>query len=238
MVSMKKFLVNPYAWLVVPLLVLAAVGLAIVWPPNTKDLLTNLIVEVAGILITVLFVDWMLRRRERREWAFADAYIRGDFAATAFQLLARATTLLKYAGWKGHAVSQSDTSEHKPWAFELEYISLEEIRRTLEMADQASLAEFASDAGEFEKTLAAQHARFSTRLNAEETELILRLETTLGSVMNEFNLIGSDSELLYIVEHESKLDEARQEHLQRAAESLRDSVAQSLQLLGHAFESS
>jgi hypothetical protein len=77
--------------LVLPLIGLALLTVILAWPLKSVDILTNLLVEIIGILITVLYVDWILRSRENEKWKNADLLIRADYAGWAMRFIAEIT---------------------------------------------------------------------------------------------------------------------------------------------------
>jgi hypothetical protein len=71
MATIKQLMIG----LVLPLVVVfgLAIILHIKWPAGGFFL--NLSTEIIGILITVCYVEWILRRHERQQWSRMDAKI-------------------------------------------------------------------------------------------------------------------------------------------------------------------
>jgi len=67
--------------IVLPLIAVVIIGIFLIWPPRIDDLLYNLIVEIIGILITILFVEWRIESYEGEKWKQVDLLIKADFAA-------------------------------------------------------------------------------------------------------------------------------------------------------------
>jgi len=229
----RKLLVR----LVLPLTVLALVSIAVIRPPQLRDLLTNLVVEIAGILITVLFVDWILRNREKEKWQSADVQIRADFAALALRFLAESTLFLTDGGWQPPKVAKF-AAQDKPWSLVLEHITPEEIHSAVTRSTQQEMATFAKGIQERIDDLIRQHARYSIRLSPEETDAILQLEGALRGLKTELSLLQDDSNLLDLADEEDDVQDLTARHTRRASEELQQAISHSIGVFGRAFPKS
>ncbi len=77
---MKEFFIvnkNIIKWLVVPLIIIS-ITLFIVkyyFHPNDEGIIVNIITEIIGIIITVLFVGYILNQNEKHNWKIAEKRI-------------------------------------------------------------------------------------------------------------------------------------------------------------------
>ena len=226
--------------LVLILAILLILTLVFNWPPRLPDLLPNFTAEIAGILVTVLFVDWILTRREAERWRMADVQIKADFASVALRFLARTTIFLTGAGWKAPEPEQP-TDQGKPWSFVLEHITLAEVQSTVMRASQDDMAALAEGIHECLVELAQQHTRFSTRLSAGDTDTILQFESHLRGLENELNLLRDDSNLIELLDDDAspqKLEELTSRHLQKASAELHEAITYSLAVFARPFSKS
>jgi len=226
--------------LVLPLAIVALVSLALIWPPHLEDLLGNLVVEVASILITVLFVDWVLKNREAEQWRLADALIKADFAGTALRYIAESAIFLTESGWNAPEVA-APTSQTKPWSFVLEGITLAAIQASMSRATQEQMSTYKDGIRERLKDLATQHTRYSPRLSAGDTDSILQFETALHGLASELDLLTSESDLMDLLDDNAgikEVDELTRTHLNRASEHLHRAVSAALELFERGYPQS
>jgi hypothetical protein len=218
--------------LVLPLVILALVSTILVWPLKLVDVLTNLIVEIVGILITVIYVDWILRSREKEKWEQADSLIMADFAAYALRFVAESTLFLIDGGWHPPDVAKYDSPD-KPWVLLVEHVSDEEIHTALVKVQPKNRESFASGLDQRLEDLLQLHARYSNRLSAEDTKLILELDGTLRSLQTELSLVDDETTLLDMANVSmKKVDLLRSEHMQRSAAKFHEAISYSIRMFG------
>lgn len=226
--------------LVLILAILLILTLVFNWPPRLPDLLPNFTAELAGILVTLLLVDWILTRREAERWRMADVQIKADFASVALRFLARTTIFLTEAGWNAPEPEQP-TDRTKPWSFVLEHITLAEVQSTVMRAGHDKMAAFAEGIHECLAELVQQHTRFSTRLSAGDTETILEFENRLKGLENELSLLGDDSSLIDLLDDDAssqELEDLTSRHLQKVSAELHDAITHSLAVFARPFSTS
>jgi len=221
--------------LVFPLVIIALIGIVLIWPPHLDDLINNLIVEIAGILITVLFVDWIIKTREHEKWEQVDVLIRADFAAWSPKFIAETTMFLSNGGVT-LPESAKFKSPDKPWGFALEYVSFEDIHSALFDTDIDDRESFVTSLQQKLEDLLRLYARYSNRLSAEDIKAILELEGILRPLINEMSLIDDETVLLNLAEGDpARVDSVWTKHIENAANRLKEAITQSIQIFGEFF---
>ena len=129
--------------LVLPLVIVAVIGVFLIWPPRAEDLLYNLIVEIVSILITVLFVDWRIKTHENEKWKQVDTLLKADFAAWSLKFIVE-TSVFLVSGGVSLPKSGKFKSTEKPWGFALEYISSDDVNSAVFDTDNDHRESFAS----------------------------------------------------------------------------------------------
>jgi hypothetical protein len=212
--------------LVLPLVIVALVSTLLIWPPSPKDFLSNLIVEIAGILITVLFVDWLLHSREREKWEHTDTLIKANFAAWAIRFVAETTLFLAAGGWTPPESTKA-TSPDRPWSLVLEQAAIEDMHSALLNATPKHRKSFTQALQQWLQDLIQLHTRHAIRLSAEEASAVLELESALRSVQIELFLVElSDGD-------PARLEAIGTEGFQRASEALNDAVRKAIEVFGN-----
>jgi len=80
--------------LVLPLAIVSIVSLAFVWPIDTEAALVNVATDALSIIVTVLYVDWVLRQHERIQWEEADKYASAEVGQFAHGFMSSVAEIL------------------------------------------------------------------------------------------------------------------------------------------------
>jgi hypothetical protein len=218
--------------LVIPLLSVAIIGIIFIWPPRWDDLVYNLIVEIISILITILFVDWLIKSRENEKWQQVDMLIRADFASWSLKFIAE-TTLFIQAGGVSLPKPSKTNSPNKKWGFALEYATFDNIHAAIFDTNLIDRESFLASLKDKINDLLALYSRYSNRLSAQEIELILEIEGTLRSLVTEMSFIDNDTDLSNLANgNTAGIDSLWIKHVEKTAEVLKEAITQSLELFG------
>jgi hypothetical protein len=218
--------------LVLPLVGLALVSMILIWPLNLIDVFTNLIIEIVGILITIGYVEWILTRLEKEKWEETDILIRADFAAYVVRFASELTLFLVKGGWNPpdpDAMKSHPTG--KLGALALEHISSEEIIDALVKMERKRRESFASQLDLKLEDLRQLYARYSYRLSAEYTKMILELEGSLMSFQTYLSLIDDETTLSNMANPETDdIDLLRSKQVKKNAASLQEVISYLIQV--------
>jgi hypothetical protein len=218
--------------LILPLVAIALIGIILIWPPNLVDLINNLVVEILGILITILFVDWIIKNREKEKWEKVDVLVKADFVAWTLRFIAETTVFIENSGV---AIPQMTklTSPDKPWALALEEISIEHIHSAIYDSDFDEREFYTASLEKGLENLLQLFVRYSNRLSAEDIKVILELEGALRPLIREMLLIDNDADLLNLSGGDStQVDTIWLKHVEKATKNLKEVISQSLQIFG------
>lgn len=224
--------------LVLPLVAIGAISIWLVWPPRIEDLLYNFIVEIASILITILFVDWRIKTHEEEKWKLADTLIKADFSAWSLKFIAE-TSMFLVSGGVALPESGKFKSTEKPWGFALEYVSLDEVCSAVYDTDDEDRDFFAKFLRNMLEDLLNLYARHSSRLSHTDIESILNLESSLRSTINQVKSVDDETTLLNLADGDSaKVESTWIKQVENTAKSLYETTTLAIQVFGEFFPKS
>lgn len=221
--------------LVLPLSVLLVMGLLISRPINIKELALNLVVEIAGILITVSYVDWIIRERDAEKWKPTYSLIRSDYALEAMHFLSDTTLFLNDAGWKPPN-STDPNSQNKPLTIFVEHVSEKEIFDALLITSDDSLATLSSNVDARIESIQNLLNRYSTQLTAEDMNIILEYESSLKALLLDLFLISDKNYMVELSDDNNKEPkDIRLVYLRRSASNIKSVISQAILMVGEFF---
>lgn len=219
-------------WLVIPLSAVAVLSLILIWPPSAKELAAGLLLESVSILATVLYVDWVLREREVEKWKVSDILIKADFAGFSLKVIAELTFFLSEGRYKPPALDPNKRSG-RPFEFNLEAATKSDIHLALQNMGSLKIFDFAELLEDKESALFELFGAYSSRLSAQETQLILELHGALGVLRNELSIVAEPA----LITGGSEETEAQilSRHEQIAAEKLHELISLLVRTIGLPF---
>ncbi len=224
--------------LVLPLVAIGIIGILLIWPPRVEDLLYNFIVEIASILITVLFVDWRIKTHENEKWKQVDTLIKADFAAWSLKFIAE-TSMFLISGGVTLPESRKFKSTEKPWEFALEYISFDDLLAAVYDTDVQDRESFANSLQHMLEDLLSLYTRHSSRLSSTDIESILDLESSLRSTINKVKISDDETTLLNLADGDpAKVDSVWVKQVENTAKSLHETITLVIQIFGKFFPKS
>lgn len=172
--------------LILPLALVAASLLALHYRWDSDGLLINLTTEVVGIVVTVAYVDWVIRRHEANRWHGTNTRIADRLKVYVNAVISGIRTGL---GFGPDVMDQAEVMSG-----DLERAHLEVLRvaeHVLEPASRARVAELDEEgwrrlANHLQSMWAEAERlldRFPQRLEPRQVELLLDLQTTIISTL-------------------------------------------------------
>jgi hypothetical protein len=218
--------------LILPLIFITLVGIAWIWPPHPTDLINNLIVEILGILITILFVDWVIKNREKEKWEKVDVIVKSDFVAWSLRFILETTVFFENSGVAIPKTSNFKSPD-KPWILPLGDISNDQILSAIYDSDLEEREFYATALEKGLDNLMQLFIRYSNRLSPEDIKEILELEGVLRSLIRELLLIDNEADLLNLSGGDSnKVDTIWIKYVERVAINLKEVISLTLKMYG------
>jgi hypothetical protein len=193
-------------------------------PVRVADLSLNLFAEIAGILITIGYVELVVRRIQRDQWKSTDELIKYDLLKWIQRFMNLVEVFLKKGGWHPNLA-------HPGLFVELEKLSREELYsafRNQVLSD--AFDSFKVDVQQKRQDLSQMIAIYSHRLPAEDLNLLLGLQKSLRRLDDALNTQPDEATMAEWVNHdEVDFEEHEVDFLAQPAFILQDAIDLSIQ---------
>jgi hypothetical protein len=177
--------------LVLPLTVISLLLLVLVRPISTHEVAVNLATDLVTIVVTVLYVDWVIRQYDEERWARAEAYIAGE-AATVGNSFIRDVS---------GAIGIEDEIYERPFLKDITQMQKSIIQRVSNLdrfVIEDALARFQKK--QWQSLMAIVEARmndagpvisqFGPRLDADELASLLEFRSACSLILNTYSIFS------------------------------------------------
>ncbi|MBT7040416.1 MAG: hypothetical protein HN921_11300 [Bacteroidetes bacterium] len=179
--------------LTLPLLLATAFALWLSRPITIKDVFLNLATDFITIVITVWYVDWILRRQEQFRWHNTEKYISGDGGRLGHALIVNIVEGLMIG-------DQIYPSKEQPWHtrkvedFQEELLTnVKKINRDyiiskLKLLDPSQWAILMKDIKSRTNEITLMLSQFGSKLDPEKLEVLLSLKQAIDTAYSTYSL--------------------------------------------------
>jgi hypothetical protein len=177
--------------LILPLVILSAILIRISAPVALKDIALNLATDLITIVVTVLYVDWVIRQHDRVKWSVAKKYIANEAAGIANSFIRDVSEALKIDDEIFPRPSSLDVRE-------IQSAILERVACLDRFAIEDALAKLSKDRWrELISIVDARRAastpiisQFAARLDADQLSSILSFRHICSSIAGTYRIFN------------------------------------------------
>jgi hypothetical protein len=178
--------------LVLPLLIASSVLLYLSRPISTRDVTLNLATDVITIIITVIYVDWVLHRHDEAAWQRAEKYIAAEAAAIANSFIRDVAEHLRI---RDHVFPRLDSTDLQ----KLQLDVLSRVKRLDRFVIEDALSVLPKERWQTLIAIVEQRrydstpilSQYSSRMDPAQLESILEFRQQCSILISWFSIFGA-----------------------------------------------